>query len=103
MNTEPNQPTDSHSRLSEIIARYLEAEEQGQRPNRAELLAQNPDLTEQLQAFFANHDLLANVSEPLRAPRTPSPSEAASIAPDQTGVSASLGKVRYFGDYELIE
>jgi serine/threonine protein kinase len=93
------------ARLNELIAAYLEAVEAGQSPDRGAWLAPHPDLADELRAFFANHDRMARVGEPLRAaaavePPTP---EAATLAPDAPPPDPLLGKVRYFGDYELLE
>jgi WD40 repeat protein len=78
-------------RLNDLIAAYLEAVEAGQALDREEWLARHPDLARELRAFFANHDRLARVGGPLRA-------LAGGI-----GREAPLGRVRYFGDYELLE
>jgi WD40 repeat protein/tRNA A-37 threonylcarbamoyl transferase component Bud32 len=82
-------PSEGERRLNDLIAAYLEAVEAGQAPDREEWLARHPDLAGELRAFFANHDRLARVGGPLRAL-----AGAAREAP---------GRVRYFGDYELLE
>jgi eukaryotic-like serine/threonine-protein kinase len=66
-------------RLSEVIALYLEALESGTPPERSRLLSQNPELAPELEAFFANQDHVARLTAPLRE------------------------RVRYFGNFELLE
>jgi serine/threonine protein kinase/WD40 repeat protein len=84
-------------RVDAIIAAYIEAVEAGQAPDRQELLARHPDLAAELAAFFADHDKVQQMAEPLRAdaePQTSPPSER--VHPPGT-------VLRYFGDYELLE
>jgi WD40 repeat protein len=84
-------PSDRDRRLNDLIAAYLEAAESGRPPDREEWLARHPDLAGDLRAFFANHDRLARMGAPLRALA----GEAVQEPP--------AGRVRYFGDYELLE
>ena len=50
-------------RLNQIIARYLEAFESGDAPDRGQLLSNHPDLAESLSAFFSEHDRLRKVAD----------------------------------------
>jgi serine/threonine-protein kinase len=105
MSRTPPDSTASDARLNEAIAASLEAVETGQTPDRDAWIAQHPDLADDLRAFFANHDRMAKVGGPLRAvPSAGVPtSEAPTLASGATPTDSSLGKVRYFGDYELLE
>ena len=95
----PNDPLDS------IIADYLEALEAGRPPDREGWLARHAELAGDLRAFLASHDRMAKVGANLRGLATAAPpgSEAPTLAPGETPATASLAKVRYFGDYELFE
>ncbi len=80
------------ARLNEAIAAYYQAVEAGQTPVRDEFLARYPDLAGELASFLADKAQFERVAAPL--PPTlggPGPTDA------------ELGKVRYFGDYELLE
>jgi tRNA A-37 threonylcarbamoyl transferase component Bud32 len=70
-------------RFQEVVAAYLAANEQGQAPERAALLADRPDLAEELNAFFADHDRARQATGPMQALAAP-------------------GAPRVFGDYELL-
>src|SRR5271166_4607613 len=85
------------ARVDAIIAAYIEAVEAGQAPDREELLARHPDLAAELAAFFADHDEVKHLAEPLRADAEPQ-----TMPPSET-VHAPGTVLRYFGDYELLE
>jgi eukaryotic-like serine/threonine-protein kinase len=101
--------------LNQIIADYLESQEAGQPADRGALLKQYPGLAAELSLFFANQDHVAQLTAPLRdvtrqtffrgsdpalVPFPVSRSDELE-RPDQHASSES--RVRYFGDYELIE
>jgi WD40 repeat protein len=102
--------------LELVIADYLQAEVSGRPIQRRELLARHPELAEELQAFFADHDQARAWAEPLRALVPDSGQDAPTIAPTgnvATDLSPTtlpgddadpeLGTtVHYFGDYELL-
>src|SRR5262245_27098774 len=79
--------------LHDVLAQYIAGEEAGSAPDQQELLARHPQFADDLREFFANRERIKRLAEPLRG--------AAEIGGD---ISVhSLGKVRYFGDYELLE
>lgn len=69
MNNE--QTTSRESRLDEIIAQYLAADESGDQPDRQKLIESNPDLAEKLSAFFADHDRFTEMLGEDDPPRMP--------------------------------
>src|SRR6516165_6511662 len=89
-----NGKTERERRLDEIATAYLQEIERGNAPRPAEWLARYPDLAEELAAFFAAQDQVAQLAAPLRA---------AAPAPEAAATPGNLGTVRYFGDYELLE
>jgi len=120
MSQEPNSSPSRDQRVDEIIAAYLEAVDAGRTPDRQELLARHPDLAPDLQVFFADHDRVDQLAQPLRPPSPPAsrgtePDDGATGAygaaqPETfaSGGATLLGpplgtKVRYIGDYELLE
>jgi serine/threonine protein kinase len=109
----PENPSTREERLNEIIADYLEAVAVGQSPDRQALLAKHPDLATELKAFFADQERFQKAAGQL-APAAPLPcqanvqgdasgAQAQTVAPGETLPDPSLGTVRYFGDYELLE
>jgi WD40 repeat protein len=118
-------PTAREQRLNEIMAAYFEAAEAGQAPDRDEILALHPELAAELRAFFADHDRLNRLAQPLRAAVIEAGDEATTAGGSETTTSASAGgevetgttapgnghapesfspgtRIRYIGDYELL-
>jgi eukaryotic-like serine/threonine-protein kinase len=107
-------------RVDAVIAAYLEDVDAGRAPDRQELLARHPELAGELEAFFADNDRVDQLAQPLRLP-SPPPSQRtepevgatraygegqpATLASGETPlIGPPLGtKVRYIGDYELLE
>src|SRR5262245_32065107 len=81
MSLDDTLPHAGPERLQEVIAAYLQAVDAGQAPDRDALLARHPDLANELRAFFADHDSVRRLA-----------------GPPPIGA-----KVRYFGDYELLD
>ena len=84
-------------RLQEILAAYLQEVEAGKNPDREKLLAQHPDLADDLRSFLAENDKMR---------RLVNQHEAATMAPELSADAAQAEQgttVRYFGDYELLE
>jgi WD40 repeat protein/tRNA A-37 threonylcarbamoyl transferase component Bud32 len=113
----PNETSLREERVNEAIAAYLEAADAGRPPDRREFLARHTDIAAELEAFFADRDRFQRLAAPLgavaapqraggdppesrrdRAADTPVLAPAARVAED-----TALGRVRYFGDYELLE
>src|SRR5262245_56136365 len=94
-----NNPSDRERRLDEAIAAFYQAREAGQPLDHGALLARYPDLADELNAFLADKAAFEK-----RAGGLPSPaSEAETLAPTSAlSAAAPLGKVGYFGDYELV-
>lgn len=108
MNT-PEPSSDRERVVNEILAAYLEAEARGEAVDRSAVLARHPDLAGELQAFFADHDAMRRAArspedcegQPTQPPQDPA--EAATLGPDPTPGAFVGQRVRYFGDYELLE
>jgi tRNA A-37 threonylcarbamoyl transferase component Bud32 len=88
---------DHHDPLDAVIAAYLQQIEAGQVPNREDLLARNPELADRLRAFFADFDRLDRQAGELRLSNDPGRTTGGSEEANQ------LPRIRYFGDYELLE
>ncbi len=58
-------------RFNQVIAEYLSAVEAGEAPDRDELLAQHPELADDLKSFFADQDRLQSVMNPPTPDATP--------------------------------
>jgi WD40 repeat protein/tetratricopeptide (TPR) repeat protein/tRNA A-37 threonylcarbamoyl transferase component Bud32 len=83
--------------LDAVIAAYVQEVEAGAVPDREALVTRHPELAERLRAFFADYDRLDREAANLRL----------SIDPNRTAEvdapTRELSRVRYFGDYELLE
>ncbi|MCI0463305.1 MAG: serine/threonine protein kinase, partial [Gemmataceae bacterium] len=97
----------SEERLNEILHAYLQAVDGGATPDREALLRAHPDLTEELQAFFAGEDEAAGLAQAL-LPDTPRhPGENAdphlTLGPDEATEWPAWQLGQQLGDYELLE
>jgi hypothetical protein len=99
MAEQPTQPGSREERVNAILAAYLDEVAGGQAPNRADLLARHPELAPELASFFAEDEQVRRLAEPLRSAVCDLPAKAATQPP----ADPSLGLVRYFGDYELLQ
>jgi tRNA A-37 threonylcarbamoyl transferase component Bud32/outer membrane protein assembly factor BamB len=114
---ERNAADSGEQRVDRVIAAYLEAEQAGQAPDREELLQRHPELADELRSFFADRDQFRRLAEPIgNGPRAgnevtqshlvagaSAPAETVNLAPGSPAAAAAGTKVRYFGDYELLE
>src|SRR6266566_2602916 len=95
---DPNDPiTSADDPLDAVIADYMQQVEAGAVPDREALLAGHPDLAERLRAFFADWDRLDRQAAELRL------SADSNRTTDATTPATDLPRIRYFGDYELLE
>src|SRR5262249_51388188 len=84
MTDEPADISEHEQRVNRVVADYLEAERLGQTPAREQVLQRHPELAAELHSFFADKDRFRRLAD-----RSPD------LAPGL--------RVRYFGDYELLE
>ncbi len=113
MSSDPQGSSGPEARVNEAIAAYLQAVDAGRPPDRQEFLARYPDLSDELAAFFADRDRferLAAALGPAAPPPTPKDQWATAQFSPTGGTLAGGGagsmldsKLRYFGDYELLE
>jgi serine/threonine-protein kinase len=97
----PEPADERERRLHEILADYLEAEEAGRAPDRAELLARHPEFAAELRAFFDDHDRARHLA-PAPA-RAPADDESTTGPEGPRAADSGPETVRYFGDYELLD
>jgi WD40 repeat protein/tRNA A-37 threonylcarbamoyl transferase component Bud32 len=90
-------PTVAGDPLDPVVADYLQRIESGQSPDRDELLAMHPDLADRLRAFFADLDRFGKQASAFRLPNSDSTVSAGGAG------ATDLPRVRYIGDYELLE
>jgi eukaryotic-like serine/threonine-protein kinase len=92
--------SDREERRNQVLLGYVEALEAGREPDRGQLLAEHPDLRQDLEAFLAGHDEVARLTAPLRVPRTDAAVAPVNLARDEAGdVSPSIGEL---GDFRLL-
>ena len=83
--------------LDAILHSYLQAVDAGQNPDREELLRRHPDLADELRAFFADQAKMDSMALALNK------AHAGDITLGAEETSNGLPRIRYFGDYELLE
>jgi WD40 repeat protein len=82
--------------LDAAVAEYLQAVESGTAPDRTAFLARFPDVADELAAVIDDHRRLDRLAAPLRLD-----DPNVTVGMDET--SSSPNRIRYFGDYELME
>ncbi len=101
--SDENAVSQRERRVNRAIAEYLEAERLGRAPNREDWLRQHPDLADELRSFFTDRDSFGRLAQPVGPPAGPiAAPDAPTLAPGETA-GAVPARVRYFGDYELLE
>src|SRR5438132_11262657 len=91
-------------RVNQVLAEYLAAAEAGRAGERAAWLARYPDVAAELQAFFADEERLGQAAAALPSGARPAaPVGAPTLDAAAGATDPTLGAVRYFGDYELLE
>src|SRR5437867_4398358 len=100
---------DHEQQLQDILHGYLRAVDAGQAPDRQALLREHPELAAELADFFADQDRIAQVAQAM-GPAEPAGQVAATLdvetptlSPGDSAVPPPGTRVRYFGDYELLE
>jgi hypothetical protein len=99
MSDEPEAQTEREQRLNGVMAAFLGAVDVGETPDRAAILAEHPDLADELRAFFADHDRLDQLARPLREIALGGDDAAATLGAPAPGLHATtLGEAdRYAG------
>ncbi|MBS0265450.1 MAG: serine/threonine protein kinase, partial [Planctomycetes bacterium] len=110
---EANDESEGDGRLNAILAELIQQTEAGLTPDLDEVVRRNPEFTNELREFFqdkARFDLVARpfrpeidvAAGPVLAEATFLSSEAQSDAQPASAIGVGK-KLRYFGDYELLE
>ena len=91
----PSLSSEKQHRLHKILAEFLAELEAGRVQDRAGLLARYPELAEELNEFFANHDQMARLARP---------ATVVSNSPAGTGASGPKleAPIPRFGDHEIL-
>ncbi|MBV9123333.1 MAG: protein kinase, partial [Planctomycetes bacterium] len=106
MSDPSSSPSQREQRVNELLASYLEAAEAGRAPDREAWLLEHAAFADALRGFLDNHDRLADLAAPFRGltpPAGPAPLPSTLAYGEAPPSLAPLGRVRYFGDYELLE
>ncbi len=95
--------TSRQARLDEVLARYMEVLDRGEPGARERFLADHPDLADDLRSYFEGSDELQRLTWPLRPFAPASAGGTARTATEAAPPLPLAGRIRYFGDYELME
>src|SRR5689334_8372165 len=84
--------------LEQVLGEYMQRLDRGETVDREQILAQHPELAEELRSYFAGSDEIEQLGRLARTgPRTESLSR---VRPEETPAE---GRARQFGEYELLE
>ena len=111
MSSEYGNSSDRQQRLEQVLVAYLEAAESGHAPDQQEFIERHAEFADELAEFFAGGRQIDELAASIRA--AVGSDDAGPVAPfdaPTTGVGTSSvegaeigARVRYFGDYELLE
>lgn len=105
--------SEGDTRLNVILAEFIQQTEAGVNPDPQEIIARHPEFAEELREFFRDKARFDHMAEPFKP--------GVDLSPQQASVDATLlssdsqsnptpakapsigSKLRYFGDYELLE
>jgi tRNA A-37 threonylcarbamoyl transferase component Bud32 len=97
----------SENAVNVVLAAYHQAVDAGQAPNRADFLAQHPEMSDELRAYFADLDQVESLARPLPEVAQPSPPHAGQAMTDTGGndgrPETRADQVADLGEYELLE
>jgi serine/threonine-protein kinase len=114
MSTARHDGPDRQARVDAVLAEYMQRLDRGQDEEAAQLLAEHADLAEDLQAYLEAEDEVGHLARPAgraeeatEPPRDRAP-EAATEGPapraaDGDAAFAAGARLRYFGDYEVLQ
>ena len=111
MNSDHGESSERQQRLQDVLVTYLEAVEIGNAPNQQEFVERHPEFADELAEFFAGRQQVDELAAPIQEAMQPGDSDQAIAFGDPTvGTEKDTGdgaavetRVRYFGDYELLE
>lgn len=89
-------------RLNSIVHDYLQAVDAGRRPDPAEIIGRHPEFADELRDFFADQHQMDRFAQSMNRARA----GERTIGTGHTGDTAAehvMPRIRYFGDYELLE
>ena len=93
----------SEQRLEKVLEAWYRAVEAGRRPEDEELIRLHPDLADELRSFLADKQVFEAAAAPLTPPRPkPADPNAVTLGQQDTSLTAPA-RMRYVGDYELLE
>lgn len=86
--------------LESILHAYLQALDAGQNPDHEEWLKRNPVFADDLRAFFADQKQMNRFVQSMQKVQT---GDVTIDSAGAGGTDDNLERIRYFGDYELLE
>jgi WD40 repeat protein/tRNA A-37 threonylcarbamoyl transferase component Bud32 len=89
-----------NAQLEAILHSYLQAVDKGEHPDRDALLRQHPDLANELRAFFTDQAKMERVALALNQGHV---NDITIGAEETSNAGNGRTRIRYFGDYEILE
>jgi eukaryotic-like serine/threonine-protein kinase len=90
--------------LDQVLADYMERVDRGEPVDRERFIAEHPEFAGDLHSYFEASDDLLRLALPARsADRVPPMGPSTQVAQVAVAGKKRRDRVRYFGDYELLE